>query len=342
MVTIKQLEKQKIRKICQTDTATKPLIDGKTPITFYFLLLNDFSFLSFASLIEPLRMANDVVTEKIYAWELVTINNLQVSASNGIVHLPTAQLDESYTGDYLWLISGNYVHQHYTKKIKFFLKKAQRSNTQIGAASTAAFILAFAGVINHRRCTVHWESRELFSEEFPNLNLTNNLYEVNDGVLTCSGGLTCLDLILKLIQQQQSAILSKKIAEYFLYPADRSPSEKHKLSLVEQYKVHNPTVIRTLTFMLTHLHEPKKIKQLAQNVNIGVRHLERLFQKNFHLDIHTVYMHLRLEKANLLLRETNDSMSIVGERCGFTSPSYFSKCYKDYYKFTPRETRNRT
>lgn len=336
------MEKSTTSKARQTYTESESVSDGKAPITFYFLLLKDFSFLSFASLVDPLRMANDLACKKLYSWELVTIDNLPVTASNGISQRPTAQLEEPYAHDYLWLISGNYVHQHYTKEIKYFLRKAQRSNTQIGAASTAAFLLAFAGIINHRQCTVHWESKNLFSEEFPNLNLTNNLYEVDDGILTCSGGLTCLDLMLKLIQQQQGVKLSEMVAEYFLYPADRPSSEQHQLSLIEQYKVHNPAVIKTLTFMLTHLQEPKKIWQLAKNVNIGIRHLERLFQKNFHLDIHTVYMHLRLEKANLLLRETNDSVSVVGEKCGFISPSYFAKCYKEYYKFTPKETRKRT
>jgi len=339
MATNKQLEEQKISKVCQTYTATKSLADGKTPITFSFLLLKDFSFLSFASLVDPLRMANDLACKKLYSWELVTIDNLPVTASNGIPQQPTAQLEESYTRDYLWLVTGNYVHQHYTKEIKYLLKKAQRNNTQIGAASTAAFVLAFAGIINYKQCTVHWESKNLFSEEFPNLNLTNNLYEVDDGVLTCSGGLTCLDLMLKLIQQQHGVKLSEMVAEYFLYPADRPHTEQHQLSLIEQHKVHNPIVIKTLTFMLTHLQEPKKIWQLAKNANIGIRHLERLFQNNFHLDIHTVYMHLRLERANLLLRETSDSVSIVGEKCGFISPSYFAKCYKDYYKFTPKATR---
>jgi AraC family carnitine catabolism transcriptional activator len=199
--------------------------------------------------------------------------------------------------------------------------------------------MAFADIINHRRCTVHWESKDLFSEEFPNLNLTNNLYEIDGGILTCSGGLTCFDLMLELIRQQQSALLSKKIAEFFLYPASRLPSEKHKLSLIEQYKVRSPAVIETLTFMLNHLQKPKQITQLAQNSNIGIRHLERLFQKYFHLGIHSVYMRLRLERANFLLRETNDGVAKIGEKCGFVSASYFTKCYKNHYKLTPTETR---
>ena len=335
------MKKQTTSETFKTYSAPESVNDEGKPITFYFLLLKDFSFLSFASLVDPLRMANDLACKKLYSWELVTIDNLPVTASNGISQQPTAQLEESYTRDYLWLVSGNYVHQHYTKEIKYFLRKAHRSNTQIGAASTAAFVLAFAGIINYRQCTVHWESKNLFSEEFPDLNLTNNLYEVDDGILTCSGGLTCLDLMLKLIKQQQGSKLAEMVAEYFLYPADRPHAEQHQLSLIEQHKVHNPVVIKTLSFMLTHLQEPKKIWQLAKNANIGIRHLERLFQKNFHLDIHTVYMHLRLERANLLLRETNDSVSLVGEKCGFISPSYFAKCYKDYYKFTPKATRKR-
>lgn len=311
----------------------------ESPIIFYFLLLKDFSYLSFASLIEPLRMANDVANKKIYAWEIITIDNLPVTASNGISHQPTADMNEFYMGSYLWLVTGNFVHQHYTRKIKSYLRAAQRSNIQIGGASTATFLLAFAGIIRHRRCTVHWESSGIFSEEFPNTNITNNIFEIDNGILTCSGGITCLDLMLELITQQQDIMLSNKIADYFLYPTNRDKKEKQKVSLIEQYKVHNPAVIKALTLMLSHLQEPKSIYQLALNASISIRHLERLFQKYFALNVHTVYMHMRLERANMLLRETSYNIFIVSEKCGFSSASYFSKCYKNYYQLTPKETR---
>lgn len=43
----------------------------------------------------------------------------------------------------------------------------------------------------------------------------------------------------------------------------------------------------------------------------------------------------RLNKAQQLLRTTDKSISEVAYECGFTSPSYFNKCFKDEYGVTP-------
>ena len=46
----------------------------------------------------------------------------------------------------------------------------------------------------------------------------------------------------------------------------------------------------------------------------------------------------RLNKAQQLLRTTDKSISEVAYECGFTSPSYFNKCFKDEYGVTPGGT----
>lgn len=51
---------------------------------------------------------------------------------------------------------------------------------------------------------------------------------------------------------------------------------------------------------------------------------------------------MRLEKANEILTATNKTVSEIAYDVGFTSPSYFSKCYKDRFGHTPGATREVT
>ena len=51
------------------------------------------------------------------------------------------------------------------------------------------------------------------------------------------------------------------------------------------------------------------------------------------------YLELRLNKARLLLLQTNMSIIDVALACGFVSASHFSKCYRDYFGRTPRKER---
>ena len=47
----------------------------------------------------------------------------------------------------------------------------------------------------------------------------------------------------------------------------------------------------------------------------------------------------RLKKAERLLKTTKMTVSEISYDVGFSSPSYFSKCFKDYFGCQPGEMR---
>ena len=49
---------------------------------------------------------------------------------------------------------------------------------------------------------------------------------------------------------------------------------------------------------------------------------------------------IRLECSRELLRTTELTIAEIGYKVGFSSPAYFSKCFKDQYNMTPNEFRN--
>ena len=48
---------------------------------------------------------------------------------------------------------------------------------------------------------------------------------------------------------------------------------------------------------------------------------------------------IRLEKANELLEKTDLTVSEIGYKVGFSSPSYFTKCFKNHFGIIPKEIR---
>lgn len=51
--------------------------------------------------------------------------------------------------------------------------------------------------------------------------------------------------------------------------------------------------------------------------------------------------HLRLKKSRILLTTTEKTVSEIAYEIGFSTPAYFTKCYRDAYGETPSETRNK-
>ena len=51
---------------------------------------------------------------------------------------------------------------------------------------------------------------------------------------------------------------------------------------------------------------------------------------------------IRMERACELLLETDDRIYEVAEKCGFSTPRYFSEVFRDYMGMTPNEYREYT
>jgi transcriptional regulator GlxA family with amidase domain len=91
--------------------------------------------------------------------------------------------------------------------------------------------------------------------------------------------------------------------------------------------------------MEEHLEEPLPRSDLARRTGLSTRQLERLFRKYLGRTPTRYYQELRLYRARTLLTQTSLSVLDVALACGFVSASHFSKCYREFFRCTPREER---
>ena len=82
------------------------------------------------------------------------------------------------------------------------------------------------------------------------------------------------------------------------------------------------------------LESPISPNQIAAQINISTRQLERLFAKYLNVTPKGHYIRLRLENARLLL-QTDIKTIEVAMACGFNGASHFSKLYKKQFGITP-------
>ena len=82
-----------------------------------------------------------------------------------------------------------------------------------------------------------------------------------------------------------------------------------------------------------------KIAVIARNIAISERQLYRFFKKYLNITPNKFIMAYRLEKAfNLLIQ--GESLGNVAFDVGFSSHSYFSRCFKNKYGTAPSEIQN--
>ncbi len=312
---------------------------AEKPRRFVFVLLPNFTLLSFAASIEALRVANRMAGARLYEWTVTGEGGDTITCSAGTEFKLDCDLPELRRDDVIILCGGLDVQNATSKRLLNWLRREARHGLKIGAVCTASYALAAAGLLDGKRATIHWENHDSFSEVFENINLTKSVYVLDGNRFTAAGGTSAIDLMLKLIADEHGPDLANSVADQLVYSSIRTDQDTQRLSVPTRIGVRHPKLAQVIRMMETHIEDPISPAILAQDVGMSTRQLERLFRRYLSRSPKRYYMELRLQKARNLLMQTDMSVINVALACGFTSPSHFSKCYRAHYQTTPYRER---
>jgi len=309
------------------------------PRRFVFVLLENFTLLSFASALECLRISNRMSNNTLYDWILLGEDGAQITCSAGIIFQVDHDLIELNREDTIMLCGGSNVRQATTKRLLNWLRREGRRGVAMAGLCTAAFPLAKAGLLDGKRATIHWENQDSFAEEFENVELTKSVFIIEGNRMTTAGGTSSIDLMLKLIANDHGEDLANAVADQQIYSSIRTDQDTQRLSVPTRLGVRHPKLSQVIQMMENNIEEPISPSTLAKQVAMSTRQLERLFRRYLSRSPKRYYMELRLQKARNLLMQTDMSVINVALASGFASPSHFSKCYRAHYSTTPYRER---
>ncbi|MCA3510377.1 MAG: GlxA family transcriptional regulator [Rhodobacter sp.] len=309
------------------------------PRRFVFLLLDRFTMLSFAGAIEPLRIANRIAGKPLYEWRLIGEGGISATCSNGASFQLDMGLEELDRDDTLLVCGGIDVQRATTKPIIAWLRREARRGMTIGGLCTGSWTLARAGLLDGRKATIHWENQDGFLEEFEDVKLTKSVFVVDGNRLSTAGGTSSIDLMLKLIAADHGDEIANTVADQLIYSSIRTDQDTQRLSIPTRIGVRHPKLSQVIQMMEANIEDPISPADLAEEVGMSTRQLERLFRRYLNRSPKRYYMELRLQKARNLLMQTDMSVINVALACGFASPSHFSKCYRAHYNTTPYRER---
>lgn len=312
---------------------------GEGPEPIGFLLVPEFSMMAFMAAIEPLRVANRLAGQSLFTWHAVSIDGEPVTASNGMAMVAEARLDAAPSLSALILCSSFNPQKAETKTLLGALRKIARKGLPLGALDTGTHILAKAGLIESERVTMHWEAVPAFKEEFPLIEVSDELFEISPTRFTCAGGTAALDMMLHMIGIKHGHALAVAVSEQFIHDRIRDRGTHQRMQMANRIGVTNQKLIRIIEAMESHLEVPLDSVELSERAGVSSRQLERLFKTYVKDTPSGYYLKLRLTRARHLLRQTDLSVMDIALATGFSSASSLSRAYRVRYGHSPRQDR---
>jgi len=323
------------------------LADGKTSAppdqngsrSVGFLLVPGFALMSYTAAVEPLRAANLISGKTLYRWWHASPGGKPVIASNGVAILPDVGVGTDRDADRLFVCAGGNPALFNDRGVFAWLRRLARRGVTIGGISGGPYILAKAGLLDGRKVTLHWEHQPAFAEAFPDIAVVPSLFEIDGNRITCSGGISALDMMVALIERDHGRQLAAAVGDWFLHTHIREGMGPQRMDLRVRLGVADEKLLRVLRRMEGSIEIPQSRAELAQLAGVSIRQLERLFQRHLGHGIHRQYRSMRLERARQLLRETASPVLDVAIATGFTSASQFARAYRRAFGEPPSHTR---
>ncbi|MER5771386.1 GlxA family transcriptional regulator [Streptomyces sp. NPDC001985] len=192
-----------------------------------------------------------------------------------------------------------------------------RPGARLASICTGGFFLAAAGYLDGRRATTHWGWAERFQRLFPAVRVDPDVLYVDDGaVLTSAGVAAGIDLCLHLIRRDHGSAVANDVARRCLVPPHREGGQAQFIRRpVPEEQYHTTSAARG--WALGRLHEPLRLRDLAERESMSVRTFTRRFREEVGVSPGQWLTQQRVERARQLLESTELSVDQVARDAGF-------------------------
>lgn len=318
-----------------------PLIaDDDGSYTLSFLLLPEYSMMSLLAITEPLRIANRLVGKKIFRWQCLSEDGQPVQASNGMALVQSVDIHTCVEPRNLFVNASFRPEKYVSDTCVKWLRELDRRGNVIGAIDTGCYLLARAKLLEGYKITLHWEAKPAFKERYPYLDVSDELFKIDQNRITCAGGIAASDMVLYFIESYCQTDTADLVCEQLIQNGSRSPSDHQRPSWSKRLNIHHPKVLKAIELMAENIEMPLATADIANDLSISVRQLERLFLQYVKCPPSEYYLRLRMEYAHYLLSDSGLSITDIALASGFCSTAHFSRRYRAFYGKTATQYRS--
>ena len=327
----------------QTKEASSASAGARKKVTF--LVVPRFNMSTLITMIETMLIANYLSPAPVYSWDIVSFEGPEISASNGLKLSAPLPEDRSRRDEIVFVMASWGGELYKNRDVLAWIRRQSRAGARICAVELGCYLVARAGLLEGKRATTHWSWVGGFQEQFDEVALVEQLFTLDERVMTCAGGLAGVDLMLKLIGDDLGERLAGEIADQMLHHPIRPANAPQRRTMGRGLETLVPMVRAAINLIEKHIAEPLSVPEIAASLGVSQRQLERQFKHNIGCTVVQFCLLLRLQHARVLLIATDLSVRDIATASGFNTLSHFAfsfgKCFgrrpSDYRQAWPEK-----
>lgn len=278
-----------------------------------------------------------------YRVEVAAVPAGAVSAQNGITVVAGALGEVTGAIDTLLVAGGLSVPAQLEDRelVGAIARLAARAG-RVASVCNGAFLLAEAGLLDHRRATTHWLSADDLRRRYAEVDVDPDPLYIEDGdVWTSAGVLSGVDLALALVARDHGDALARDVARGLVVYLHR-PGGQSQFSTPMRAMTPRSLPLRELQgYIDANPAEDLSVPALARRVGMSERHFSRVFTEQTGLPPGRYVERSRADAARRLLEVTGHPLETVARESGLGTPETLYRVFRRHWRVSPGEHRRR-
>lgn len=216
-----------------------------------------------------------------------------------------------------------------------------RQGAEIVCLCVGSFFLASTGLLNNKRCAIHWAAKNEFGAMFPGIHLVeDSIITDEDGIYTSAGGYSYLNLLLYIIEKHQGREMSIIASKMFEIDVDRKSQNPFTI-FIGQKRHGDSQVLQAQAYIEAHSTETFTVDQLCSILGLGRRTFERRFKKCTGNAVNEYIQRVKVEFVKKQLETGTKTINELIYEVGYNNIDAFRKVFKRFTSLSPREYKKR-
>ena len=221
--------------------------------------------------------------------------------------------------------------------LRWIADAAGRSR-RVASIYTGAFLLAAAGLLDHKKAVTHWSFCDRLAREFPKVNVLSNRIFFRDGSIYTSAGITSgIDLSLALVEEDHGHQTALSVARHLVMFLVRPGGQAQYSHMLSRQATTSEPLRELQVYMLEHLNADLSVEALAERIGMSPRHFSRVCLREMKMNPGQFVDRLRVEAAQQMIDSSSMGLKEIADDCGFGSADSMRRTFQRVIGITAGE-----
>jgi len=222
-----------------------------------------------------------------------------------------------------------------------WIKTQYHNGAEIASLCVGSFFLASTGLLEGRKCAIHWAAKNDFKAMFPGVTVIDDTIITDENsIYTCGGGFSYLNLLLYVIEKHLGREMSILASKMFEIDIERKTQNQFMI-FVGQKKHEDETVLAAQEFIEHNPTGTFTVDEICAKVNMARRSFERRFKKCTGNSVAEYMQRVKVEFTKKQLETGRKTINEIIYEVGYNDINAFRKIFKKHTDLSPVDYRKK-